>query len=330
MFNSYTLVAVLATAGYARALSGLAVSMYVPHDLETLEGSGEGFWKGSFEAPLTTNLRGIKAEWAAFCVDQASGTCFSEPITEIITGNYTSPGELIEFEVPCIEPETEVVCYVATVFEQGMQICSKPVLNYTVVGPVSNGNWNWAALHGDVTKRLADNPVLTRISEAAKETVQMVQRAFGNLQEGAAKDIEENVEAFSSSELHQMLSDEIAAIADKLRPKAPAAEELQQQLADEIGAIAEMIKPEIAPIVEAPVAEAPMAEELQQQLADEIGAIAEMIKPEIAPIVEAPVAEAPAAEEPAVPQNVVVTPMEAPMAEEPAVPQNVVVTPLER
>ncbi len=297
MFNSYAIVAVLATAGYARAQSGLAVAMYVPHDLETLEGSGAGFWRGSFEAPLTTNLRGDKAEWAAFCVDQASGTCFSEPISEIVTGPYTEPGELIEFEVECFDPVADVVCYVATVFEEGMQICSKPVLDYSVVGPVSNGNWNWVELHNDVGKALANNPVLARISEAAKETVQMVQSAFGSLQSEAAKDIEENVEAFSSSELHQMLSDEFGAIAEKIRPKkpseeAPAAEELQQQIAEEIGAIADMIRPEIAPLVEAPV-----VEELQQQIAEEIGAIADMIRPEIAPA------------------NVVVTPLEAPAPE---------------
>ena len=326
MFNSYAIVAVLATAGYARAQSGLAVAMYVPHDLETLEGSGAGFWRGSFEAPLTTNLRGDKAEWAAFCVDQASGTCFSEPISEIVTGPYTEPGELIEFEVECFDPLADVVCYVATVFEEGMQICSKPVLDYSVVGPVSNGNWNWAELHNDVGRALANNPVLARISEAAKETVQMVQGAFGRLQADAAKDIEENVEAFSSSELHQMLSDEIGAIAEKIRPKpseeAPAAEELQQQIAAEIGAIADMIRPEIAPIVEAPV-----VEELQQQIAEEIGAIADMIRPEIAPVVEAPAAEDllqqladeladSSSKRPVVaPANVVVTPLEAPAPE---------------
>ncbi len=309
MLNSYAILAVLATAGYARAQSGLAVAMYVPHDLQTLEGTTDGFWRGSFEAPLTTNLRGDKAEWAAFCVDVSAGTCFSEPVTEITTGTYTTPGELIEFEVDCIFPPENVVCYVATVFEGGLQICSKPVLDYTVVGPVSNGNWNWAGLHGDITRTLTENPVLARISEAAKETVQMVQKAFGNLQKDAAKDIEGNIEAFSSSELTQLLSDEIGAVAEMIRPEiapiaeAPTAEapavELQQQLAEEIGAIAEMFRPEIAPIVEAPVAEAP-AVELQQQLAEEIGAIAEMIRPEIAPIAEAPVAKSPAVEAPEV------------------------------
>jgi len=156
--------------------------------------------------------------------------------------------------------------------------------------------------------------------------VQMVQGAFGRLQADAAKDIEENVEAFSSSELHQMLSDEIGAIAEKIRPKpseeAPAAEELQQQIAAEIGAIADMIRPEIAPIVEAPV-----VEELQQQIAEEIGAIADMIRPEIAPVVEAPAAEDllqqladeladSSSKRPVVaPANVVVTPLEAPAPE---------------
>jgi len=243
-----TTLAVLGlSAATARAQTGIAVAMYVPHALQTLTGSQLGTWVGSFEAPLTTAPRGQKAKWAAFCVSDADATCFSEPASDIASGEYTEAGEVINFTVENIDiPASEddypgVVCYVATVFEKG-QICSKPALDYREVGPVSTGNSIYAwSRNVDIGSRIAENPVLKKIADAAKETVDMIQRAFGRLQVETAQDIEASVQAYDSSQLKQELAGEIAAVADMLRP-APspeAVDELQASLEAEIAAIAD-------------------------------------------------------------------------------------------
>jgi hypothetical protein len=205
-----------------KAQGGLAVAMYVPHDLNTTAASATS-WEGTFEAPLTVTWQG-RADWAAFCVNADDATCFSEPVSDIVGGDYTAAKETIAFNVTGIPSGQDVVCYVATVLPKGM-VCSKPVLDYTVLGPVNDGNNNW--LHNRAGQAIG--PVVSKLNEAAKETVQMVQETFGELQGDAASEIESAIQVIQT----------LAA------PSAePAAEPLVDQLAAEFDAIAEAIRPD--------------------------------------------------------------------------------------
>ena len=308
MYKTIALIGLSAVTSHAQ---GLGMAMYVPHALETVNGTTAGTWMGQFEAPLTRTPKGGVAEWAAFCVDAVDGTCFSEPVSEIASGNYTNAGELVRFTVTNIPPPSDpnnapgVVCYVATVFDLG-QICSKPVLNYTEVGLVSNGNNHWAARNIDVLSRASEYPLFERLANAAKETVDMIQKAFGNLQRDTAQEIEEAVQAFDANALQTELADEFVAIADAIRPE-PVTEAVEVAEAAEVAEAPEVYGTAVVsplPPAPEPVPE-PMPEfdpaALQAELADEFVAIADAIRPEpaaeaieVAEVVEvAEVAEAP-------------------------------------
>ena len=328
MYKTIALIGLSAVTSHAQ---GLGMAMYVPHALETVDGTTAGTWMGQFEAPLTRTPKGGVAEWAAFCVDAVDGTCFSEPVSEIASGNYTNAGELVRFTVTNIPPPSDpnnapgVVCYVATVFDLG-QICSKPVLNYTEVGLVSNGNNHWAARNIDVLSRASEYPLFERLANAAKETVDMIQKAFGNLQRDTAQEIEEAVQAFDADALQTELAGEFVAIADAIRPE-PVAEDVEVAEVVEAVEVVEVVEAAEAPevygtavVTPLPPAPEPMPEPmpefdpsaLQAELADEFVAIADAIRPE--PVAEA-IEDAEVAEAPEVYGTAVVTPL--PPAPEP-------------
>jgi len=92
----------------------------VPHNV-TAVASGET-WSGTFEAPLTVSYKGA-LDYAAFCVEEGA-SCFVEPSSEIVTGQYTTPKEVIPFDVGDLAPGT-YSCYVATLLPKSM-VCSEP------------------------------------------------------------------------------------------------------------------------------------------------------------------------------------------------------------
>lgn len=93
----------------------------MPHNVTGGEG-GEAWW-GTFEAPLTVSYKGT-LDYAAFCVEEGA-SCFVEPSSAIVTGQYTKPKELITFVgVGDLAPGT-YSCYVATLLPKSM-VCSEP------------------------------------------------------------------------------------------------------------------------------------------------------------------------------------------------------------
>ena len=93
----------------------------MPHNVTGGEG-GEAWW-GTFEAPLTVSYKGT-LDYAAFCVEEGA-SCFVEPSSAIVTGQYTKPKEVITFVgVGDLAPGT-YSCYVATLLPKSM-VCSEP------------------------------------------------------------------------------------------------------------------------------------------------------------------------------------------------------------
>lgn len=107
----------------------------MPHNVEA-DDTGVT-WSGTFEAPMTVSYNG-KLEYAAFCVTDGS-SCFVEPSSEIVTGQYTDAKEIIPFTVGDLTAGETYSCYIATLLPKSM-VCSDPVAFTAVVngGRVQN------------------------------------------------------------------------------------------------------------------------------------------------------------------------------------------------
>ncbi|KAI8102412.1 hypothetical protein M9435_006014 [Picochlorum sp. BPE23] len=115
------MVAALGAGMFASANAAAGLSLYVPHIVEA-DATG-ATWTGTFEAPMTVSYNG-KLEYAAFCVENGK-SCFVEPSSEIVTGEYTDAKEIIPFEVGDLAAGA-YSCYIATLLPKSM-VCSDPV-----------------------------------------------------------------------------------------------------------------------------------------------------------------------------------------------------------
>eukprot|EP00889_Picochlorum_renovo_P004757 jgi/Picre1/31787/NNA_007137.t1 len=154
------MVAALGAGMFASANAAAGLSLYVPHNVEA-DATG-ATWTGTFEAPMTVSYNG-KLEYAAFCVENGK-SCFVEPSSEIVTGEYTDAKEIIPFEVGDVAAGA-YSCYIATLLPKSM-VCSDPVA-FTATAPAKAG----AVQNAEAQAVAAELPVVTEPVFVADDVV---------------------------------------------------------------------------------------------------------------------------------------------------------------